>query len=242
MLKLNHSFMSYEIIANNFKGPIYKLLELIEAKQYEITEINLAEITGDFLEYLNIVENKEPRLLADFIAVATKLVLIKSKSLIPDLHLTPEEEEGIKELENRLKLYKTLKIAEDHLASLWAMQRISFARDPSLPSPCPVFVPSAEITISSMLTAISAMQSPIVALKTQYEKYEVVNFEVYVTELISRINQSVSNFDVIAKNRNKKDIIMLFLALLHLLKDNKISIDQSSSFASIAITVNNNHE
>ncbi len=234
--------MLYEVVANNFKGPIHKLLEFIEEKKYEITEINLAEITGDFLEYLKIVENKEPRLLSDFIAVAAKLVLIKSKSLIPDLRLTPEEEEGIKDLENRLKLYKAIKIAEKNFSDLWLSEKTSFMRDPFILKRSPVFTPSPDITAVSLLHAITTLQSSSVALKTQYEKYETVNFAAYVEELILRINQSASDFNSITGNRKKKEVIILFLALLQLLKDNKVSITQDTSFSAITITTNNHNE
>ena len=228
--------MSYEIEANGFIGPLYKLLELIEEKKYEITEINLAKITGDFLEYLKVVENKEPRFLADFIAVATKLILIKSKSLVPDLVLTPEEEEGIKDLQNRLNLYKSLKLAEENFVSFWSANKISFVKNISPIELNSVFIPSPEINCDSLLAALAKTQSSVVALKTQYEKYEAVNFEDYVSELITRINQNISRFDSVAENRNKKEVIILFLALLHLLKNNKIFVNQKSAFSEIMIT------
>jgi len=231
--------MSYEIDAGGFKGPLYKLLELIEEKKYEISEVNLAKLTGDFLEYLQVVEDKEPRLLADFIAVATKLVLIKSKSLIPDLELTPEEEEGIRDLEERLKLYKALKEAEEKFRSIWEQKRISFSKDPTPLERTPVFIPSPEITCASLSASISAIRSSIVALKSEYEDYEMVNFEAYVSELIERISQHASRFDSVVKNRNKKEVIILFLALLHLLKDNKVSVSQDSPFSEINISSKN---
>jgi segregation and condensation protein A len=230
---------AYEIEAGSFKGPLHKLLELIEEKKCEITGVNLAKITGDFLEYLKVVEDKEPRLLADFISVAAKLVLIKSKSLIPDLELTPEEEEGIRDLEARLKLYKALKEAEEKLGALWAENRVSFAKDPSPLELNPVFIPSPEISVESLLAAIAALGSSITALKTQYEKYEAVDFEAYVTELIERVNR-VSQFTSVTENRNKKEVIILFLALLHLLKDNKVSIIQDSPFSEITISPKEN--
>jgi segregation and condensation protein A len=230
--------MPYEIDADGFKGPLPKLLEFIEEKKYEISAINLAKITGDFLEYLSVIEDKEPRLLADFIAVATKLVLIKSKSLIPDLELTPEEEEGIRDLEERLKLYKALKDAEEKFRSVWEQKRISFSKDPTPLERTPVFIPSPEITYASLLASISAIRSSIVALKSQYEEYEMVDFEAYVSELIERINQNASQFASVTKDRGKKEIIILFLALLQLLKDNKVSVSQNSPFSEINMSPN----
>jgi segregation and condensation protein A len=227
--------MSYEIVLEKFSGPLHKLLELIENKKYEITEVNLADITGDFLSYVHELENGDSRLLADFIAIAARLMLIKSKTLIPDLELTEEEEEGIKELESRLKLYKEFKQAEETFSEMWSRGAISFPKDPSPLEKNPVFLPSPELSALSLLSAISSMKSSVLSLKTQYEKYEAVNFEAYITDLISRIGENISAFSSVAKDSEKKEVIILFLALLHLLKDNKISVNQSDSFSEIII-------
>ena len=90
--------MRYEVKQDKFSGPLEKLLELIEAKELEITLINLAQVTGDFLEYLKALDekSKHPSVLADFIVVASRLLLIKSKAILPSLALTEEEETDIK--------------------------------------------------------------------------------------------------------------------------------------------------
>jgi len=230
--------MAFEIVLEKFSGPLHKLLELIEDKKYEITEVNLSKITGDFLEYLKEVESKEPRLLADFIVIASRLILIKSKSLIPELELTEEEEEEIRDLEQRLKLYKELKEAEEIFRNLWNAQNISFSRDPLPFEKIPTFIPSPNLNQQSFLNALATMHSSVVILKTQYENYDAVNFENYISELISRIGKNISKFGSVTENKGKKEVILLFLALLHLLKDNKISIDQSQSFSEITITPN----
>lgn len=230
--------MSYKIEIGNFAGPIHKLFELIEDKHYEITDINLAKITGDFLEYLKIIEDKEPRMLADFIAIAAKLILIKSKSLIPNLELTKEEEDDIKDLQNRLNIYKNLKKAEEQFLNLWLAHNISITKNPSLLEKYPIFTPSKDITTNSLYASMLAVRTSIVSLKIQYEKYETVNFEDYIIELTSRI-KSITQFQSVVNQREKKEIIILFLALLHLLKDNKISINQEHSFADITILPNN---
>ena len=75
-----------------FSGPLEKLLELVEERKLPITEVNLAEVTNDFLDYLRTLKTVDPSVLADFIVVASRLILIKSKALVPELTLTPEEE------------------------------------------------------------------------------------------------------------------------------------------------------
>ena len=104
--------------------PYDKILELVEAKQLDITTVSLAEITGDFIKQIP----DDPQFLADFVVVAAKLILIKSKALLPSLQLTEEEEGDIKELEERLKLYKTFKSASENIKKLWDKSSSSVSR------------------------------------------------------------------------------------------------------------------
>ena len=99
--------MPYELSLEYYKGPLDKLLELVEEKKLEITQISLAEVTADFLNYLKTLDESRANhsLIADFLVVASKLVLIKSKMLLPSLPLDEEEESDIRNLEERLKLF-----------------------------------------------------------------------------------------------------------------------------------------
>ncbi|MEK7162430.1 MAG: segregation/condensation protein A, partial [Patescibacteria group bacterium] len=101
-----HKKVTYELKLENYQGPLQKLLELIEEKKMEITIINLAEVTSSFFEYLKKLEalGMDHSLLADFLVIASKLLLIKSKVLLPSLPLTEEEESDIRGLESQLKL------------------------------------------------------------------------------------------------------------------------------------------
>lgn len=228
--------MSYEISLDNFSGPLQKLLELIEEKKYEVTTVNLAKVTGDFLDHVRTVEKSEPRLLADFIAVAAKLILIKSKSLIPDLPLTAEEESDIKDLELRLKLYKQFKEAESSIGVLWKRGLVSYPREPASALAVPVFYPPSGLKPITLLSAISSLHDTLSAYQNDKEKYEVVNFEEYVTNLFASVSGRISRFSALSGSLEKKEVVLLFLALLHLLKDAKISIDQEDQFSDIIIT------
>ena len=87
--------MNYELTLEAYQGPLDKLLELVEAKKMEVTEISLAEVTADFLDYLKKLEaeNVSQTLLADFLVIASKLIFIKSKILLPSLFAGEEETE-----------------------------------------------------------------------------------------------------------------------------------------------------
>ena len=84
--------MNYEVKLDKYSGPLEKLLELIESKHLEITVINLGKVTGDFLDYLKQLEDehKHSSVLADFIVVASRLLLMTSKAILPTLASTDE--------------------------------------------------------------------------------------------------------------------------------------------------------
>ena len=147
--------MNYTIKTELFSGPLEKLLELIEERKLEITAMNLAEVTGDFLNYLkNIQEKTEPGILADFVVIASKLILIKSKALLPNLELTKDEETEIKDLETRLKIYNEFRIAAQHIKELVEKETRSYSR-PLLAAlgKQAVFYPPQELKLSDLSRA-----------------------------------------------------------------------------------------
>ena len=83
---------------HTFEGPLDLLLQLIEEEKLPINEIAIASVTEQFLEHLKRVETKQPEILADFLVVAAKLLVIKSHALLPTLELPPEEEEAAADL------------------------------------------------------------------------------------------------------------------------------------------------
>ena len=228
--------MPYEISFNDFSGPLNKLLELIEGKKYEITELSLGKVTGDFLVYVESLKDEgyEPRMLADFIAIAARLLLIKSKVLLPDLELSVEEQADIRDLESRLMLYKEFREAGENIRSLWNRRLISYIREKT-PAGNPVFYPPSWLDLESLRKAASSLQSSMDAYQNEEEKYEVVNFEEVVVSLFERVKGKTSSFRALSADKDKREVIMLFLAILHLLKESDIEIDQEEQFADILI-------
>ncbi len=228
--------MPFEISTERFSGPLQKLLELIEERKLEITELSLAEITGEFLDYVHKMGEAEPKVLADFVSVAARLLLIKSKSLIPNLELTTEEEESIVDLEERLKLYKELKSAEKNVAVFWKSEKRSFSRDFAAGSRFVIFYPPANFSKELVAKAFGGLYNIFAAEKKEYVEHKIINFEEYVANLIGRIKGATFGFKELSKDKERQEIVILFLALLHLLKDNAIKIEQSGQFEEIIIS------
>lgn len=128
----------------SFEGPIELLLQLIEKRKLSVNEVSLAEVTDTYISHVRELESLPMGQLTHFLLVASTLVLIKSKSLLPLFETTEEEEEDIENLEYRLALYKLYKRGGEQLAvsieSPYMFERqttareVVFAPDPKLSS------------------------------------------------------------------------------------------------------------
>jgi len=225
----------YELTTEKFSGPMQKLLELIEEKKLEITEFSLAEITADFLEYVKKIEEAEPRLLADFVAIAARLLLIKSRCLLPDLSITDEEKEDILDLEERLRIYKQFQEAKSLIGQFWNRGLVSYGREFLPVAGIGFFYPPGKLDAVSLRAKIDELYSLASAERLEESREEMLNFEKYLGELTERIREGMLNFREAISGRKKEEIIVMFIALLHLLKENLVRISQDGQFSDIVI-------
>ncbi len=233
-----------------------KLLELIEERQLEITQLNLSQVTDAFLSYIKSLDKQiESGVLADFLVVASKLVLIKSKTLLPSLELTKDEETEIRDLEARLKIYREFswrgqsatgaqggqaggKTASQYILSLWNKKSPSLSRQFLANFEATIFYPPVGLAISnltrSVMNLISVLQA--IAPETKEIKKAIVSIEEKMQELVSRFSEAASHsLRSLAKTGNKSEVIVVFLAILHLLKDKLIQVKQGERFSDILI-------
>lgn len=233
----------YELRLDKFSGPMEKLLELIEERKLDITRVSLAEVTADFFKYIDSFEDVSPKTLADFIAVAAKLILIKSHTLLPELKLADEEEQEIADLENRLKFYGKFRQAEESLRGLW-QKNISFGRAYLAGLPPGGFYLTEELTPSDLLKEIERMAAELNILNpaVTQEEVKLISMEEKLSELMERLDRAFENsFNSIMEGKERSEIIVLFLALLHLLKEATIRVEQDKLFSDIKIA-RNKHE
>lgn len=232
--------MKYELAISQFQGPLDKLLELIEEKKLEIAEISLARVTDDFLAYLEKLSEVPAALLADFLVVASRLVLIKSKSLLPELPLTQEEEADIKDLERRLALYKGLKVGERHIHHLWgkgfhAYSRPYFMHVSGIP---PVFYPASNASKESMLEAIMFVYGNLqkFVLETETIETTIISLEEKIAEISRRMKEvEETTLHALSSAKSRSETIAIFLAVLHLAREQLIVLEQMEQFSDIII-------
>lgn len=221
-----------------FQGPLQKLLELIEEKKVEITLVNLAEVTGGFFDYLKKLEEAgaDHSLLADFLVVASKLILIKSKVLLPSLPLTEEEESDIWNLEGRLRVYQEFKKAQVHVKGLWRVTPLMLTRE-YLMTKEPVFYPPHSLSadmlaefVAKVVGELEKFLKPVVAVKN-----EIIHLKEKIEEIFRRLTKAPMGFKKMHEGRSRGELVILFLAILHLIKERLISADQPGQFDEIVI-------
>ncbi len=240
----------YQVNLTKFSGPLDILLCLIEEKKMAINEISLAQATDQFLEYFKKIQEDTldksesisstdyQRILADFLVIASRLILIKSRSLLPNLVLSKEEEGDIKELEERLKIYQQIKIWGRELGK-WAKGRPLYLSRESYFNLPPIFYPPKNIYPDNLAKIYKEF------LKTlpQIEKLEEQNLKRVATldqkiqELKTRINTAVeaSFADISNGVKTKIDIILSFLAVLMLFRSRILELSQDKLFGEIWI-------
>lgn len=220
-----------------YEGPFELLIELIEKRKLSVSEITLAAVTDDFIQHVRSKAEFPMEDATNFIAVAATLLLIKSKSLIPDLELSDEEEESIGDLERRLALYEKTREAARELGRI-------FGRGVMLPAgekeAVPVFAPSGDMTLAAIENALAAA---LAALEKVEELPEArvkttVTIEEMMDNLLARVQKalSMSFKEFSAESKGKVEVIVSFLALLELVKTGHVDADQGGTFADIRIT------
>lgn len=227
---------SFSVQTGLFQGPLDLLLSLIQDRKLYINELSLAEVTDGYLSYIQSHTSLPMGETAQFILIASTLLLIKSRSLLPGLELSPEEEESIDELTKRLEHYQIIRRAAKVIQRTWGTSELYFPAKQPLP-PVIVFRPG-EATQESILYAARTL---IRALPSQEFKPEarveaVKTLEEVITHVRNRVLSAVkTSFRDLAGGASRTEVILHFLALLELVKGGSLAAEQEGHFSDIML-------
>jgi segregation and condensation protein A len=225
-----------------FEGPLSLLLKIIEAEEMDIAEISLARIADQYVEFIKNTNDIDPESMADFLVVAAKLLYIKSKALLP--YLFPAEDEEIDDLERQLKMYREFLEAMKKLEVYLAEKRFMFVPGERklwkmIGLEEKFFAPPKKLSKEEMSVIF---QGFLVSRKIVKLEEEVVHHKVNIEEkieglrvaLLARIKMSFRDF--LAKAESKTEVIVSFLAVLELMKQKTVIVEQEELFAEILIS------
>lgn len=227
---------TFTIKTDVFEGPLEALLSLIEKRKLLINDIALAKVTDDYIEYIKQIEGMPLDKTSHFILIASTLLLIKSKSLLPTLTLSEEEKESIDDLERRLKIYKRFKELSIHVEERFA-KKIMFQKLETK-YVHEGFAPSKQITMENMYahikSVIKSLPKKEIVPKAVLKK--VISLEETIKNLTERVRSGIqlkfSEF-VKADKKERVNVIVSFLAMLELVKQGILNVSQEARYSDI---------
>ena len=226
---------AFSIKTEAFEGPLELLIELVEKRKLLINDISLASVTDEYMQRVSEMQELSLPNTAQFITLAATLLLIKSKSLLPVLDLTDEEESSIEDLSERLRRYQ---VYRDAALSLKAVFGVNTMYEPEyVPPREPVFSPDEFCSKSALR---EAMERVLSALPTNEPKptakvRPTISLEDMMARLQNRIEKQLrfSFSDLRVREPEHKTVIVGFLAILELFKQGNIIITQADRFDDI---------
>jgi segregation and condensation protein A len=227
--------MKPEIKLEQFSGPLDLLLSLIKDNKCDISKIALSEVTEQYLQYLDKLEENKDEELADFLVVGTRLLFLKSRMLLPQF--APEEEDGVS-LEQQLRLYKAFVDASRKINKLWLNRfRSTFRVEP--PRKQTEFLPPTNFSTTNMhqsLLQLIKRLRPLAPLpQTQIDRAISLKERIDKIRKLIITGKKIDFFSLLENAQNRTEVIVSFLALLELVKQKTIMFTQENTFSDISI-------
>lgn len=241
--------MSYKIQLDKFEGPLDLLLYLIKKNDIDICDIPISEITDQYLEYIEMMKMLDLEIVGDFLVMAATLLQIKSRMLLPPDPLAQEEPVDPRaQLVQRLQEYEQFKIIADELKSKEFNRQDLFSRSVDQEKMDQLKEESQEVVFeASLFDLINALNA---ALKNTGEKksYDIKAEEFTVEGKIHTLlhvlleRPELSIVELFAQASNKEEMVVIFVAILELIRQKEIIAIQRRQFDDIIIKRNASNE
>ena len=232
----------FEIDIDDFEGPLDLLVQLIEKQGLDITGVSVLAVTDQFVAYAHGWHERFAEAASEFLLVASRLALLKSRALLPQIE-PEEDEESVDDLAERLRVYAAFKAVAMDLDSRLRAGRASFIRvaPPDLPQPTPE--PGAGdlarlLKALERLTRTDEPEQTLVGPPTR--RFRVAD---KVRDLQAMLaSRGTLAFDTIAAAcADRAELIATFVAVLHLVRRRAATVEQSEAFGSIMLTSADRH-
>lgn len=233
--------MEYEVKTEQFEGPLDLLLHLIKKDNIDIFEISISKITEQYLNYINLMKEKNLDIKSEYLVLAAELIELKSKLLLPnkseEIEEEIEEEKG--NLINRILEYEKYKEISKNFKQLESIRKTVHTRISK-----EIFkykndkINNLDFDLNDLMLAFKnflrnkELEKP---LKTKIKKKEY-SIEKRCLEIKVRLKkQKCINFDELFEIKTKDFVVVTFLAMLSLVKKKEIAIEQENNFNKIII-------
>lgn len=243
--------MNLSIKIDVFEGPLDLLLHLIDKNKVTITDIPIALITDQYLEYMDLLSTNRMETMSEFVEMAATLIRIKTRMLLPvkkdenNIEIDPRQE-----LMEQLLEYKKYKLIAEQLKDKQIDAGKVFFKKPSIPEEIEAYVPKPnteellkELDFSKLYLifqqTMKKKESKIDPIRSQFGTIKRENYTVHdkMSEIL-KLKETLQKFsfrELLEKASNKSEMIASFLAILELMKISKIRVVQVNVFHDIDV-------
>ena len=226
-----------KVFLEAFEGPLDLLLYLIRRQNLDILDIPIAEITRQYVEYIELMQDMQLELAGEYLVMAAMLAEIKSRMLLPrPVSEDTDEEDPRAELVRRLQEYERFKQAAEDVDALPRMERDTFVASAE-PPPRVVVEKLPDITLKELLVAFKDVVERAELYASHHVTREPLSVRQRMTEILSNVDgKEFSTFtDLFDVAEGRMGVAVTFIAILELLKESLIEVVQSEVFAPLHV-------
>lgn len=225
-----------EVFLEAFEGPLDLLLYMIKRQNLDILEINVAEITRQYMGYIDMMKAMQFELAAEYLLMAAMLAEIKSRMLLPRQAVEEEEDDPRAELIRRLQEYERFKKAAEDIDELPRLGRdvfVASAKEPDRHKERP----QPDVTMQEVLLALSDVLHRAEMFESHKVELERLSTRERMSQVLSTLSgkQFVPFVSLFRLSEGKIGVVVTFLAIMELIKESLVEIVQSEPYGPIHV-------
>ena len=226
-----------QVFLEAFEGPLDLLLYLIRRQNIDILDIPIAEITKQYVQYIEVMKELQLELAGEYLLMAAMLAEIKSRMLLPRPQAQEEEEEDPRaELVRRLQEYERYKKAAQDLSDLPRLERDTHVANVEAPER-KVVTQLPDITLKELLIAFHDVLKRAEMFSNLHLQREPLSVRQRMSEILTRVNaNSFTGFaDLFDPEEGRMGVAVTFIALLELLREAVIEVVQAEEYSPLHV-------
>ena len=238
-----------EVILDSFEGPLDLLLYLIRKQKLDIIDLPIAQITQQYMSYIELMTDLKLALAAEYLVMAAILAEIKSRLLLPKLKAEDEEEDPRAELVRRLQEYEVIKKAAQALDQIPRLERDLHTVNVLFADTLTQKTIPPDVNLSELVSALQGVLARCAAFEHHHIQAEKLSTRSRMTKILEQLTQAAAYkqpfvefsclFDI---SEGKAGVVVTFLAILELVKESLIECIQSEALGQIQLTLSKQGE
>ncbi len=226
-----------EVILEAFEGPLDLLLYLIRKQKFDILDLPVAEITRQYMDYVQVMKYVKLELAAEYLVMAAILAEIKSRLLLPKTTIEEDEEDPRAELVRRLQEYEVIKKAAENIDAMPRLERDYFEGGAELPEAFAPKIIHSEVSLQDLVFALRGVLKRAQAFEHHHIQREQLSTRERMAYILTCLKQQryIEFSQLFEHHEGRSGVVVTFLAVLELIKESLIDCIQAQAYGPIQV-------